>query len=105
MAPSPPPPRAGQRVTRTTPPRAHLVFNGTGITWVYAKAWNRGIVSVRIDGAPRGEFDLYSPTIVWQSHSTFNGRARRPYPRTGVDGQKESAATDQYMDIDALVVH
>ena len=59
---------------------ARLTFNGTEITWVYAKAWNRGIVSVRIDGMPRGEFDLYSSTIAWQSHHHLHRPpARRAY--------------------------
>jgi uncharacterized membrane protein len=84
---------------------ARLTFHGTEITWMYAKAWNRGIVSVTIDGMPRGDFDLYNPTIVWQSHTTFTGLAPGDHTfQLAPTGRKRPAATDRYMDIDALVV-
>lgn len=84
---------------------ARLSFKGTEITWVFARAWNRGIASVKIDGVPRGEFDLYSPKIVWQSHTTFGGLAPGDHVfELALTGRKNAAATDRYTDIDALVV-
>jgi hypothetical protein len=84
---------------------AQLSFEGTEITWVYARAGNRGIGSVKIDGVPRGEIDLYNPKIVWQSHTTFGGLAPGKHTfEVTVAGRKDAAATDQYIDIDALVV-
>ena len=51
---------------------ARLSFEGSEITWVYTKAFNRGIAEVKLDGIARGEIDLYSPKIVWQARKTFD---------------------------------
>jgi hypothetical protein len=84
---------------------ARLEFKGTEITWVFARAWNRGIASVKIDGAPRGEFDLYSPKIIWQSRTTFGDLPPGDHVfELALTGRKNAAATDRYTDIDALVV-
>lgn len=85
---------------------ARLSFQGTEITWVYARAWNRGFGSVKIDGVPRGDIDLYSPKIVWQSRTTFGGLAPGKHTfEVTVEGLKDDAATDRFIDIDALIVH
>ena len=92
--------------SNATAASARLSFRGTEITWVYALAGNRGIGSVKIDGVPRGDVDLYNPKIVWQSHTTFGGIAPGKHTfEVTVSGRKDAAATDQYIDIDALVVH
>ncbi len=84
---------------------ALLSFEGTEITWVYARAWNRGIGSVKIDGVPRGDIDQYSPKIIWQSRTVFRDLAPGKHTfEVTVAGRKDAAATDQYIDIDALVV-
>ena len=84
---------------------ARLLFKGTEITWVFARAWNRGISSVKIDGIPRGEFDLYSPKMIWQSHTTFRNLGLGDHVfELAITGRKAGAATDRYTDIDALVV-
>jgi hypothetical protein len=84
---------------------ARLSFKGTEITWVYALAGNRGIGSVKIDGIPRGDIDLYSPTIIWQSRTTFAGLAQGKHTfEVTVSGLKDDPATDRYIDVDALVV-
>ena len=84
---------------------AWLSFRGTEITWVYALARNRGIGSVKIDGVPRGDIDLYNSEIVWQSHTTFGGLAPGKHTfEVTVSGRKDAAATDRYIDIDALIV-
>jgi hypothetical protein len=84
---------------------AQFSFEGTEITWVYALAPNRGIGSVKIDGSPRGDIDLYSPKIVWQSRTTFRDLAPGKHTfEVTVAGRKDAAATDRYIDIDALIV-
>lgn len=91
--------------SNATAARARLSFRGTEITWVYALAENRGIGSVKIDGVPRGDVDLYNPAIVWQSRTTFGGLAPGKHTfEVTVSGRKDAAATDRYIDIDALVV-
>jgi len=85
---------------------ARLSFAGTEITWVYARAPNRGIASVKIDGVPRGDFDLYNPTIVWQARTVFRDLApgKHTFDVT-VAGRKDAASADLYIDIDTLVVY
>jgi hypothetical protein len=84
---------------------ARLSFEGTEITWVYARAWNRGIASVEIDGTPRGDFDLYDPKVIWQSRTTFRDLAPGKHTfEVAVTGRKNASSTDCNIDIDALIV-
>lgn len=48
-----------------------LKFLGTGITYVYTRAENRGEALVSIDGNEAARIDMYSPDIQWQSKSVF----------------------------------
>jgi hypothetical protein len=84
---------------------AQLTFRGTKITWVYTRAFNRGIGSVKIDGVPRGDVDLYSPKVIWQSKTVFGDLppGKHTFELTAA-GRKSAAATDTYIDIDALIV-
>jgi hypothetical protein len=98
---------AGGTVSFASEPAAgaRLEFRGTEITWVYTKAFNRGIASVKIDGVPREDIDLYSPTIVWQSRTTFGGLAAATHTfELTVTGRKDAPATGRFVDLDALVV-
>lgn len=84
---------------------AHLEFEGTGITWMHGKGPDRGFASVRIDGIPRNDVDLYSPAAASQLTTTFDGL--RPGDHTidlMVAGRKDPNASGQYIDIDALIV-
>ena len=84
---------------------ARLEFSGTAVTWVYTKAFNRGIASVKIDGVPREDVDLYSPKVVWQSRTSFGGLAPGYHTfELTVAGRKDAAASDRFVDVDALVV-
>jgi hypothetical protein len=84
---------------------ALLSFEGTEITWVYARAGNRGIASVKIDGVPRGDVDQYGPKIIWQSRTVFRDLAPGKHTfEVTVAGRKDAAATDRYIDIDALII-
>lgn len=85
---------------------AWLSFEGREITYVYSKAFNRGIAEVRLDGIARGDIDLYSPNTVWQARTAF--RNLTPGKHTFeliVSGRKQAVATDRYVDVDALIVH
>jgi hypothetical protein len=84
---------------------ARLLFKGQEITYVYSKAFNRGIAAIKIDGADRGVIDLYSPKIGWQSRAVFNGLAPGNHIfEVAATGRKDDAATDRVVDIDALIV-
>lgn len=84
---------------------ARLTFDGTEITWVYAKAFDRGIASVKIDRMPRDDVNQFSPKIVWQASTTFRGLPPgRHVFEVMVSGKKAPEATDRFIDLDALVV-
>jgi hypothetical protein len=48
-----------------------IEFEGKALTYTYAKADNRGIALVSVDGVDRGAVDLYSSKNEWQSHTGF----------------------------------
>jgi hypothetical protein len=84
---------------------ATIWFRGTGITWTYAKAFNRGIASVKIDGMSRPDVDLYSSTIVWQAKTTFDGLSSGVHTmELTVAGRKDADAKDLYIDLDAVAI-
>lgn len=84
---------------------ARLSFRGSEITWVYAKAYNRGIASASIDGVPVGEIDQYSPDIVWQARTRFAGLSPGKHViEIKVSGRKDAAASDAYIDLDGFIV-
>ncbi|HEX4277793.1 MAG TPA: hypothetical protein VHZ74_20705, partial [Bryobacteraceae bacterium] len=84
---------------------ARLSFKGTEITWVCSKAFNRGIAEVRVDGVSQGEVDLYSPKIEWQSRRIYGNLAPGRHTFEVIaTGRKRAAATDRYVDVDALIV-
>jgi hypothetical protein len=85
---------------------ASVSFEGNEITWVYTKAFNRGIAEVKLDGLARGDIDLYSPKIVWQARQTFKVLAPGKHTfEVTVSGKKDAAATDRYVDLDAFIVN
>ncbi|MGA2274416.1 MAG: glycosyltransferase family 2 protein [Bryobacteraceae bacterium] len=84
---------------------AGFAFEGHSLTYVYTKAWNRGIAEIVIDGVTRGSVDLYSPRIEWQNRVAFccfaPGRHELAIRATG---RHSPAATGSYIDVDALIV-
>jgi hypothetical protein len=82
-----------------------LRFDGLEVTYVYTKAFNRGLAEILIDGENRGTVDLYSSTIEWKSSAVF--RARDPGLHTleiRVTGRRSPGATGAYVDLDKLIV-
>jgi len=104
---SPQPAAAGGTVSYSNDPGAvaRLPFEGSQITYVYSKAPNRGIAEIRLDGVPRGDIDLYSPNNVWQARKTFSDLPPGKHKfELIVSGRKDAAATNHYVDVDALIV-
>jgi hypothetical protein len=101
------PDSAGGTVSFSNDPRsvARLSFEGSEITYVYTKAFNRGIAEITLDGIARGDVDLYSKNTVWQARMAFRNLTpgKHTFELT-VAGRKQAAATDQYVDLDALIV-
>jgi 4-amino-4-deoxy-L-arabinose transferase-like glycosyltransferase len=84
---------------------AKLSFEGSEITWVYTKAYNRGIAEVKLDGMALGDVDLYSSKTVWQARKTFGLTPGKHTFEVFVSGRKQAAAAERYVDVDALIVH
>jgi hypothetical protein len=102
------PPAAGGTVSYSNSPGAvaSVSFEGSELTYVYSKAFNRGIAGVKLDGIARGDIDLFSPKIAWQARTVFRDLppGKHTFELT-VSGRKDAAATDRYVDVDALIVH
>jgi len=83
---------------------ATFSFQGTGITYVYTKAFNRGRARVSIDGQERAILDLYDPQIIWRSSTVFSGLAPGEHViEVSVLNSRSPASQDTYVDIDELI--
>jgi hypothetical protein len=81
-------------------------FTGSSVSWVTARASNRGMAEVWLDGARVATLDLYSASV-----QTRQVVFTRSWPASGAHtlviralGQKRPAATNSYVDVDAFVV-
>jgi hypothetical protein len=84
---------------------ASFTFDGRALTYVYTKAWNRGIAEIAIDGVTRGFVDLYSPRIEWQRRVNYCCFAPGRHELTiRVTGRHRPGATASFVDVDALIV-
>jgi hypothetical protein len=94
-------------LTYTNIPDASISFTFTGnsITYVYTRAFNRGIAEVWIDERLKDRLDLYAPEIAWQSRTTYGGLGPGAHRlRIRVTGEHISRASDCVVDLDAIVV-
>jgi hypothetical protein len=97
----------GHTLTYTSIPGASISFSFTGesITYIYTRAYNRGIAEVWIDDQLKDRVDLYAPSIEWQSKSTYAGLDPGPHTiRIRVTGEHSPKARDCAVDLDAVVV-
>jgi hypothetical protein len=82
-----------------------VAFEGSSLTYIYTRAYNRGMASITIDGAPRGVIDLYSPVVGWHSSTVFRGLGPgRHRAILRVLGRHSPSATDSIVDADAFVI-
>ena len=91
--------------TDTAGAEVAFAFEGGTLTYICTRAPNRGIASISIDGADKGKFDLYSPTIEWQSKFKFEGLGPgRHVFLLHVTGEGRPGAQGAFVDLDALEV-
>ena len=84
---------------------ARFWFRGGGITYVYTRAFNRGIARVSIDGRERALIDLYSHETQWQARSVFRGLGEGTHSiDVRVTEQKNASSSDRYVDLDGFIV-
>jgi hypothetical protein len=82
-----------------------FAFSGVQVDWIGARAPNRGIAEVVIDGESRGRFDLYSPTALWRQRLAFEnlGPGRHLLVIHGT-GRRNARSSGTFLDVDALEV-
>jgi hypothetical protein len=80
-------------------------FEGTRVTWVFTRAFNRGKARVFLDGTEVSVLDLYSRVTAWQQRRTFLAGGPGPHLlRVELLPEKNPASTDTTVDVDLLIV-
>ncbi|MEO8595270.1 MAG: glycosyltransferase [Candidatus Solibacter sp.] len=82
-----------------------FAFQGNELEYLFAKAPNRGIAAVTIDGIDKGRIDLYSPKVEWNSIARFDylGPGRHLLI-IRVTGESRAESTGKFVDVDCLRV-
>jgi hypothetical protein len=84
---------------------ASLTFHGNEITYVHTRAPNRGIAEVFVDGVLKDRVDLYFPNTMWRSRTRYENLGTGAHViEIRVTGERNSRASDCFIDLDALVV-
>jgi hypothetical protein len=84
---------------------ACLSIEGSGLRYVYTKAYNRGIAEVSVDGEKKALVNLYSKTTQWQMKTVISGLGPgRHEVSIRITAKKDAAAADYYVDLDSVEV-
>jgi len=85
--------------------QAELDFEGSAVTLIYTRAFNRGKAEILIDGSPVATLDAYSPQILWQQRARFAAPSKGRHTLTiRVLGRHAPASQGAYIDIDGFDV-
>jgi hypothetical protein len=76
-----------------------LPFHGTSVTYVFTRAYTRGLAEVLIDGTRREVIDEYAPGVEWHSEATYDGLAPGPHTIT-IRVLHTKAANSRAFDVD-----
>jgi hypothetical protein len=80
-------------------------FTGSGITYVFTEALNRGVGIVLIDGTERARIDEYSAQTKWQTPRAFDGLGEGTHTfELRVAGEKNAKSAGTFVDLDGIVV-
>jgi hypothetical protein len=84
---------------------ASLAFYGSAVTYVYTRAFNRGIADVLVDGLLKDRIDLYSADTCWKSRARYDGLGRGAHTiQIRVTSERNPQATDCFVDLDSFIV-
>ncbi len=85
---------------------ARIGFTGTKFTWVTTKATNYGIATLRLDGGPPVDVDLYSPSYQYRQSVFSTGDIGDGYHYVEIawTGRKNPASSGTYVGVDAADV-
>jgi hypothetical protein len=82
-----------------------LVFHGTSVSYVFTRAYTRGMVEVLIDGRQQEVIDQFSSGIEWRSEATYGGFAPGEHTITIRSLHSKAAASMDYdVDVDGFLV-
>jgi hypothetical protein len=82
-----------------------LVFDGTGVSYLFTRAYTRGMVEVLIDGRSREVVDQFSSGIQWRSEVTYSGLSPGRHTITIHSLHSKAAASMDYdVDVDGFLV-
>jgi hypothetical protein len=101
------PQSSGQSLTYSDKPgnAFDIAFTGSGITYVFTQAGNRGIANVTIDGQPQARINQYSREIQWQAKRRFEGLNPGVHTfEVRVSGEKDPQSAGKFVDLDAFEV-
>jgi hypothetical protein len=80
-------------------------FEGKALTYVYTKAFNRGMAQVAVDGVDQGTVDLYSGNTEWQSRTRFCCFAKGPHTAViKLTGRADPRSKGTFIDLDSFTV-
>ncbi|MGC4048413.1 MAG: hypothetical protein QM757_01690 [Paludibaculum sp.] len=80
-------------------------FEGSAITLVYTKAFNRGVGRIRLDGRPVSELDYYDAAVQWQQRYRIDHLAPGKH-KLAVEalGRSQARSSGSFIDVDAFLV-
>ena len=82
---------------------ARAAFAGSAVTYVYTKAYNRGLAAIVVDGVQKAVVDQASPEIEWQASTTIDGLAPGNHTiEIRALGRPNPMPFDVYIDVDAI---
>uniref|UniRef100_Q01T36 4-amino-4-deoxy-L-arabinose transferase and related glycosyltransferases of PMT family-like protein n=1 Tax=Solibacter usitatus (strain Ellin6076) TaxID=234267 RepID=Q01T36_SOLUE len=82
-----------------------LTFQGDAITYVYTRAFNRGIAEIFVDGRLKDRPDLYSADTRWKSRTRYECLGPGTHViQIRVTGEHNPRACDSFIDLDSLII-
>ncbi len=82
-----------------------FTFTGSQISYLFMRAYNRGIAAITIDGNDLGYIDMWNPTVLRQQSVTYGNLGAGPHIiNVLVTGTKNAQAQDTFVDVDELIV-
>jgi hypothetical protein len=85
--------------------QAEFDFEGSAITLLHTRAFNRGQAEILIDDSPVATLDAYSPQLQWQQRARYAAASPGHHTLTiRVLGSHSAASTGDFIDIDGFIV-
>jgi hypothetical protein len=85
--------------------QAEFDFEGSAVTLIYTRAFNRGLAEILIDGSPVATLDAYSPQLLWQQRARFTAASAGRHTLTiRALGSRLPVSQGDFIDIDGFIV-